>query len=85
MKNGILRILQILKFVRRKVLVHTPTGDLILPVHRGNIIRVPWMCGFCPFRLEPDGAVTLRLMWGREPASGYGRIWESITWEELKK
>ena len=73
--------------VRRKVLVHTATGDIVLPVYRGDIVRVPWLApwSYCPFRLEPDGRVTLRLMWGDTPASGYGKVWDSITWEEMKK
>ena len=74
------RILKI--FRRRRVLVHTSTGDMICKAERGDIIRVPWIVSTCPFHLEPDGSVTLRLMWDDIPASGYGKVWEEITWSE---
>lgn len=69
---------------KRKVLVHCEGIDIILPVYRGDIIRVPWGSSYCPFRLEPDGTVTLRLMWGDTPASGFGKTWNSITWEKIE-
>lgn len=70
----------------RRVLVHTATGDIVLRVHPGNIIRVPWLFSWhtCPFHLEPDGSVTLRLVWPEGRAKGYGKVWESITWEPVK-
>lgn len=84
-----MRIFDFFRRIRypRRVLVHTQTGDLILPVRRGNIILVPWMFHdhYCPFHLEPDGKVTLRLMWGDTPSRGYGRVWDLITWEPLVK
>ena len=74
-------------FKKRKVLVHCPSGDLILEVQKDNIINVPWFVSWntCPFHLEPDGRVTLRLMWDTIPASGYGKIWKDITWEDIKE
>ena len=69
----------------RKALVHCSSGDIVLKVSRKGIIKVPWMlCSYCPFRLEPDGKVTLRLMWGTVPSAGYGKVWDGITWEPIK-
>lgn len=73
-------------FSARRVLVHTRTGDIILRVYKGDIIRVPWFGSYCPYHLEPDGTVTLLLMWDKyTPSAGYGKIWKSITWEEIKE
>jgi len=70
---------------QRLVLVHCSGGDIVLPVSKNNIIQVPWFLSTCPFKLEPEGKVSLQLMWGKDtPAKGYGKIWDSITWEELK-
>jgi len=76
------RILKV--FQPRQVLVHTRSGDMICKVERGDIIRVPWCMSTCPFHLEPDGTVTLRLIWGSYLRSaGYGKVWKGITWEAI--
>lgn len=73
-------------FRRRKVLVHCQDGDIVLPVRLGNIIEVPWIMTTCPFHLEPDGTVTLRLTYsGGVRAAGYGKVWDLITWEPYKE
>lgn len=72
-------------FKTRNVLVHCENGDVVLKVHRGDIIHVPWMLSYCPFHLEKDGTVTLRLMWGCTKSKGYGKVWSGITWEEIKE
>jgi hypothetical protein len=68
----------------RQVLLHTPTGDMIAKVSRKGIVEVPWIASTCPFHLEDDGTVTLRLMWSEGPSKGYGKTWDGITWENVK-
>ena len=69
----------------RKVLLHTPTGDMIAKVSWRGIVKVPWFLGTCPFHIEKDGSVTLRLMWGLTPSKGYGQIYSGIRWERIEK
>ncbi len=71
------------KETERKVLVHCSSGDIILSVDKDNIIQVPWITDYCPFHLEENGTVTLRLMWGDVPSRGYGKVWDLITWEPI--
>ena len=71
------------KKTKRKVLVHCPSGDIFLTVEKDNIIKVPWITSYCPFHLEEDWSVTLRLIWGDVPSRGYGKVWDLITWEQV--
>ena len=49
-----------------------------------RMIYVPWMLNAkVPMYCENDGTVTLRLMWGDVPCSGYGKQYGNTTWEML--
>lgn len=68
---------------RHKVIVHFDDGDWETTMI-DRVIYVPWMLGAkVPMYCENDGTVTLRLMWGDDPCSGYGKQYGNTTWEML--
>lgn len=83
--------MKIISFFKRKlkkqrhVLLHCPSGDIISPVLYDDTVEIPWLLSTCPFHLEPDGTVTLRLVWEDGKAKGYGKVWQGITWENLNE
>ncbi len=60
--------------------------EMKLRVYEGNIVQIPWMSSTCPFRLENDGSMTLRLIWdGNIKARGYGKVVnKDFRWREVE-
>lgn len=75
------KLLKRLFKTKRNVKVNCTNGVIVLEADRNDIIYVPWwaISRGCPFHLESDGTVTLRL----EGAAGYGKTYPGITWTEL--
>ena len=66
---------------RHKVIIHFDDGDWETTMV-DRMIYVPWMLSAkVPMYCENDGTVTLRLMWGDVPCSGYGKQYGNTTWE----
>jgi hypothetical protein len=73
------------KALPQKVVIHFDDGDWE-PTAINGIIKVPWLASWntVPMKLEDDGTVTLRLMWGNVPCNGYGKQYGNATWEHSK-